>query len=487
MSARILVVEDESIVARDLQETLEEFGYGVAAIASSGEEAIEKASQTRPDLVLMDIRLKGKLDGVDTAMRLRQQMQLPVVYLTAYADDETVERAKATEPLGYLLKPFVGREVYSAITIALERARTERKLRQGKDWLGAVLQSLGSSVLVTDAEGTLLFMNPAAEALTGWKQSDAFGRNVLEVFRLVDAHPQSGAGIPLHEVLWQRAERGFTNATLRSASGLEVPIRYSVSPIRGETEHLSGGMLILCHIEEPGWTEGAQGAHDSAQHDLVADAVERPSLVGFLSGLLAVLGVVAVGLLVWPLVIAWWIVALGGVLALAAAYGVRMAWTRLRAPFRRESQDSTASAAIDLAGTQIPRMRRERLSPQGFERARSAVWDIDILTGEVRWWDSLAPLGQMPPGALRGSIEGLFQVIHPDDRHMLNEALAAIERSTIEDPEVTLELRIILPTGDVRWVLVKGRVLYNQHGSPLRVVGVALDTSEQKESEGRSR
>lgn len=126
---QILVVEDENIVARDLQQTLRTLGYGVPVMASSGEEAIEKAAATRPDLVLMDIKLKGRLDGVAAAEEIGDRLDIPVVYLTAYADEQTLRRAKVTEPFGYLLKPFDERSLHAAIEVALHRHRMQMTLR----------------------------------------------------------------------------------------------------------------------------------------------------------------------------------------------------------------------------------------------------------------------------------------------------------------------------------------------------------------------
>jgi len=137
--ATILVVEDESIVARDLQSRLRSLGYDVPAVAATGEEALKKAADIRPDLVLMDIRLKGAMDGIETAEQLRELFNVPPVYLTAYTDSETLRRAKITEPFGYIVKPFDERELHSAIEMALYRHKTETKLRQSEQWLAAIL------------------------------------------------------------------------------------------------------------------------------------------------------------------------------------------------------------------------------------------------------------------------------------------------------------------------------------------------------------
>src|SRR6478672_6818828 len=130
MSTKILVVEDEKIIAFDIKRSLEESGYVVPAIASSGEQVLEKIPEVKPDLVLMDIILKGDLDGVKTAEIIRDRFDLPVVYLTAHADETTLKRAKISDPFGYILKPFEDRELITTIEIALSRHRAESAIRK---------------------------------------------------------------------------------------------------------------------------------------------------------------------------------------------------------------------------------------------------------------------------------------------------------------------------------------------------------------------
>lgn len=127
--ANIMIVEDEGIVARDIRNRLTKMGYDVAAVVDSGEAALEKASEMRPDLVLMDIMLKGELDGTQTADQLYQDFHIPVVYLTAHADYATVQRAKETQPFGYVVKPFQERELHASIEMALAKHKSEERLR----------------------------------------------------------------------------------------------------------------------------------------------------------------------------------------------------------------------------------------------------------------------------------------------------------------------------------------------------------------------
>lgn len=124
---KILVVEDERIIAKDIKMSLEGLGYDVCALVASGEDVIEMAKRENPDLLLMDIMLKGEIDGIETVNQLRSHLDVPVVYLTAYADDNILQRAKVTEPMGYLIKPFKDRELHSAIEMALYKHRMEAK------------------------------------------------------------------------------------------------------------------------------------------------------------------------------------------------------------------------------------------------------------------------------------------------------------------------------------------------------------------------
>lgn len=118
---KILVVEDESIIALNIKKKLKSFGYTVPAMATTGEEAIKMAEITFPDLILMDVRLKGEMDGIQTAAEIRKSFDIPIIFLTAYSDDKVLERAKKTEPYGYIVKPFKAHDLKSNIEVALYR------------------------------------------------------------------------------------------------------------------------------------------------------------------------------------------------------------------------------------------------------------------------------------------------------------------------------------------------------------------------------
>lgn len=181
--ARILIVEDEKIVAKTLERRLQEIGYVVTAVVSSGEEAVRKAAETSPDLILMDIRLQGEVDGIEAASRIRSRLDVPVVYLTAHADETTVERATVTEPFGYILKPFGEYNVYVAVETALYKHRAERSLRESERFVRAAIDALSACLAVLDEQGAVLAVNRAwrdtAPAHIPWAENLAEGVNYL--------------------------------------------------------------------------------------------------------------------------------------------------------------------------------------------------------------------------------------------------------------------------------------------------------------------
>ena len=177
---RILVVEDESIVALDIQDRLESLGYEVPATVASGEKAIEQADLLRPDLVLMDIQLQGRMDGVEAADQIRRRFGLPVIYLTANADHPTVARAKVTEPFGYVIKPFEERELHTTIEVALYKHQAERRLKESEERY-RLLAELSPEAIIVQGDGRIVYANPAAATLVGAQSvENLLGRPVVE-------------------------------------------------------------------------------------------------------------------------------------------------------------------------------------------------------------------------------------------------------------------------------------------------------------------
>ena len=250
-NARILIVEDESIVAKDIQNSLTGLGYTVAGVVAFGEEAVERVGELKPDLILMDVMLKGAMDGIEAAERIRREHSVPIVYLTAYTDDDTLRRAKVTEAFGYLLKPFEDRELRTTIEMALYKHSMERKLRESREWIETTLRCISDAVIATDAVGCIQFVNTKAENLTGWKSADAIGRKLADVFCLMKANAMALVENNLTAIL----EKGVvvhpdTDAILISRDGRQMPIAHSAAPIRDDRGTILGVVASFRDVTE---------------------------------------------------------------------------------------------------------------------------------------------------------------------------------------------------------------------------------------------
>jgi PAS domain S-box-containing protein/putative nucleotidyltransferase with HDIG domain len=245
---KILVVEDESIVARDIRNMLLGLGYHVTAVISDAKEAVKNAKKEQPNLVLMDIMLQGNISGVDAADQIYSEFNIPVVYLTAYADETTLQRAKETEPFGYLLKPFEERELKSTIEIAIYKFGMEMKLKERERWLTTMLKSIKDGVIATDKKGNITFMNPLAETLTGWKQAIALNRPLNQVYKILDNKEEKEQSISIKDIL-KRDEYGLpSDIVLVSKTGKTIPLDHRAAPITDETRNTSGVVIAFRDI-----------------------------------------------------------------------------------------------------------------------------------------------------------------------------------------------------------------------------------------------
>jgi len=247
--AKILVVEDEGLVARSIQSMLINLGYDCVEIASSGRSAIQKAKEIKPDLILMDIKLRGDMDGIEATEKISENLNTPVVYLTAYADKKTLQRAKVTEPFGYIIKPFEEKELHSTIEIALYKHDMEKELRESKEWFSTTLNSIGDAVIATDKMGSITFMNSVAEALTGWKQKEALGKELKDRIRIVlndEAYSQKKNKGKISE----KGIHYVDQAMLIDKGNQKIPVDYSDAPIRDEKGGVLGSVLVFRDVTE---------------------------------------------------------------------------------------------------------------------------------------------------------------------------------------------------------------------------------------------
>ncbi|MFH7030569.1 MAG: diguanylate cyclase domain-containing protein [Heteroscytonema crispum UTEX LB 1556] len=253
---KIIVVEDEEILAVDIRNSLQKLGYAVPQITDSGEDAIKKVAETHPHLVLLDICLAGEIDGIEVADIIWKNFHVPVLYLTDYSEDTKLQKKWLSEPVSYILKPFLERDLHIAVEMALYKHQIKKNFQQEKQKLMAILNSMGCAVVVTYINGCIQMMNPVAEALTGWKQEEAFGKKLADVLSLVD----KDTGELLENLATQVMETGAVlhlpeNCTLIAKDGKEIPIGDSIAPIRDDDGNITGTVLVFQDITKRKQTE----------------------------------------------------------------------------------------------------------------------------------------------------------------------------------------------------------------------------------------
>ncbi|MBU4100957.1 MAG: PAS domain S-box protein, partial [Proteobacteria bacterium] len=200
---------------------------------------------------LMDIVLKGDMDGIEAAGQIYSRFNIPVVYLTAFTDEKTIERAKLTEPFGYIVKPFDDRELHTIVEMAVYKHKIESKLKENERWLSTILKSIGDAVVVTDTEGNIKFMNDVAGYLTGWKLEQAIGKPLVDIFNIVNEKTRKKVEDPVTKVIREGKVVGLANHTiLISKDGTEIPIDDSGAPVKDEKGNIIGVVLVFHDIIE---------------------------------------------------------------------------------------------------------------------------------------------------------------------------------------------------------------------------------------------
>jgi PAS domain S-box-containing protein len=274
--ARVLIVEDEFIVATDLRTQLEELKYQVCGLAESGDEALLQADSGRPDIILMDISLRGAMDGVAAAGQIIDRFHIPVIFLTSYAGEAVLERAKQARPFGYLLKPYNNAELRATIEVALFKAEMEARLRESEARYRAVVEDQTELICRFDPAGRLTFANPAARRFFP---------------ELDEAQEQAGfaslAWPGQEEELWSlvadlapgrpavRTQRPYPRAEGRA--WLEWSIRALLDPRGGVVEYQAVGREIT-----------AQKAAEAEREGLIAELRQALAKVKRLSGLIPI-------------------------------------------------------------------------------------------------------------------------------------------------------------------------------------------------------
>ena len=243
---RVLVAEDDGMIAEAICNRLTDMGCEVVATADTGAGAVEAALSTRPDVVLMDVRLKGDMDGIRASELINEKMRVPVVYLTGDSDQKTLARAKAASAYGYVLKPFHIRNIIVAIEVAIDRFEMERRLEESQLSYATILGSIAEAVIAVDLQGRVRFMNGVAERLTGWRNSLAQREPIGSVLLLSDATGAWLESSPMERVLTERMSFPLGEETwVTSRDAVRVQVDGSMACIVDSLDRVVGASITL--------------------------------------------------------------------------------------------------------------------------------------------------------------------------------------------------------------------------------------------------
>lgn len=513
----ILIVEDEAIVAEDLAGILGRLGYAVAGQAATGEDAVALADRLHPSLVLMDIQLQGDMDGIATSLAIQRRQEVPVIYLTAHSDAGTLERVKHSGSFGYILKPFEERDLAAQIELALYKHQAERQVREQRELLRVTLASIGDAVIATDAAGRITYVNPAAEAITGWTSHEAISRTVPEVLRLFDERTGHPLPDPVECVLREcRITTLADRSALITKEGHTVSIEDSAAPILDATGQMIGAVIVFHDVTAKRRAEEA--LHRSEERyralfgsidagfcvfEMLFNADGRPVDYRFLeanpaferhTGLRDVAGKRIRALV--PRHEKSWFEIYGRIARTghperfihhAKYLGER--WFDIYA-FRvgKAEEHKVAVLFSDITAAKAAQLALEQ-SEERLKRAQEIAhlgsWELDLPKRELTWSDEVYRIFGFAPQQFAATYEAFLAAVHPEDRPAVDAAYTGSLRDHQDQYEI--EHRIVRPGGEIRQVHEKCAHHRDSTGKIVRSVGMVHDITEKKQTEAELR
>jgi len=246
---KILIVEDQKTVAASIQDSLHKYGYQVCATVATGEAAINAVQEFSPNLILMDIKLKGPIDGIETTKIINEKFDIPVIYLTSYGDLDTVERIIKTSSYGYIYKPHNDIELNASVQSALHKYIMDKRLKEKEAWLFTTLKSFGDAVITTDKNGYITFINPAAEKLTRWTWEEAIGKPLDKIFNVRHEKNLENFDYFLMKVLKEGTTVSIDDTYyLKNKDKNSIPIDDNCAPIRDMHDNILGAVIVFKDI-----------------------------------------------------------------------------------------------------------------------------------------------------------------------------------------------------------------------------------------------
>lgn len=509
----ILIVEDESIVAHELGSHLERCGYRVCGTCASGAEAIQLAEDLRPSLLLVDIVLKGEMDGIEAVRTIRSRMDIPVIYLTAHADEATVERAKKTEPYGYILKPFQAPELKSMIETALYKHEMEKELRASEQKFRNIIDQLADGIGVTDESGILIEWNQSMERTTGLRADEVLGRPIWDVQlemnlpeeQTNDARQSLKDAIsrmlkdgvaPFAEKLLER-DYDHPDGTKRLIQGTVFPIKTGKGFMLGSlsrdvTEERQLVDRLRANLEQTKLIlettmDGYILADNEGQILDVNPAYCR--MIGYSKKQLLKMNIREVEVKIPPEEVDRRIKQMikagkdrfetnhrrkdGTILDLEVSVSIMQSdGTALVAAFVRDiSERKRAENAL---------LESEARFKDTQKMAHLGNWYWEVKTGKVEWSDEVYRIFGLDPKTFVPEIDSVMERFHPDDRKVHEDVLAnAIKNRR----EYSFEPRLILPDGSIRYVYSTSKGHYDDEGELLAISGFVQDITQRRQTE----
>lgn len=262
---KLLIVEDERIIALDLQSRLQKFGYTKPVITTNGIDALKEIEKNKPDIILMDIMLSSSFDGIETATIIHEKYNIPIIFLTAYSDDNTLERAKKAEPAAFILKPFKERELFTTIEMALFKFKTDEKVKRQERWSAAILRSIEDAIIATNYAGNIDFLNPSAEKILGVVQNEVKNLPLINIFNPLDNDTHQPVESP---AVMNEAVKTFfyKNCIIPDKNNNPIHIEGTISPIIDKLGNIEGKVIAfrdISRIRRLSETISFQETHDS--------------------------------------------------------------------------------------------------------------------------------------------------------------------------------------------------------------------------------
>jgi PAS domain S-box-containing protein len=245
---KIVIVEDDPILCDLLKIRLAKMGYSVTGMFATGEDAIRAISEHPPDVVIMDVTLVGKMDGIETAQQIQKKRPLPVVYLTGSSDPQTFERAKITEDSEYVIKPFSDSDLHIAIEMAVQKYSIHKKTKNKQKFLENIVKFAGTGIITTDGEGNIIIANPAAEILTGFHFHPSKKTKFTEMVTIADEKGnkiEDPVGATRSDLMVRDLPE---HSVLVAADGKKVPVWGNVSPLVDENKQFKGIIFSLAPL-----------------------------------------------------------------------------------------------------------------------------------------------------------------------------------------------------------------------------------------------